>query len=95
MIVLYSKIEYSERADVVVRSTRPALTKIEQRLSDMAILTQARLHEIFNYDPNSGHLLFKERPTENMRPCWFSRHAKKVGKPAGGTAHQGAASRDL
>lgn len=50
----------------------------------MAIPTQARVREYFNYDPATGDLLVKERPKSGFSPARYSSHMKQIGKPAGG-----------
>lgn len=50
----------------------------------MAELTKARASEYFNYQPKTGHLIFKERPeTDFKTKMEYGRHAKKIGKIAG------------
>lgn len=49
----------------------------------MAIPTQARLREYFNYDPLTGQLIVKERPRSEFSPARYAEHVKRVGRPAG------------
>lgn len=49
----------------------------------MAVPTQARAMEYFNYDPETGDLLVKERPKSEFTPPRYSDHIKRIGKPAG------------
>jgi hypothetical protein len=49
----------------------------------MAALTQARANEYFNYDPETGQLLFNERPRAEFTAAAYAKHLKRVGKPAG------------
>jgi hypothetical protein len=82
---------YIGRADLVVRRTRPALTTTERMRFDMAIPTQARLRELFNYDPISGLLVWKDRDASQFKTK--SSHASFVarcaGRPAGHIEAQG------
>lgn len=49
----------------------------------MAVPTQARVREYFNFDPDTGHLIFRERPASEFSPAQHALHLKRVGKPAG------------
>lgn len=50
----------------------------------MAAPTQARALEYFNYDPETGHLLFRERPeSEFKQASTYAVHLRRIGKPAG------------
>lgn len=49
----------------------------------MAVPTQARAMEYFNYDPETGHLLVKERPRAEFDAAAYARHLKRVGKVSG------------
>lgn len=55
----------------------------------MAIPTQARVLEYYNYDPASGHLIFKERPESEFSAPRYSDHLKRVGEVAGHVDFQG------
>ena len=72
-----------KRADLVVRSTRPALTNNDRVRIKMAAPTQARVREYFNYDPTTGDFLVKERPSSEFGALGYARHLKRVGKPSG------------
>ncbi|NSY48471.1 HNH endonuclease [Agrobacterium tumefaciens] len=52
----------------------------------MAVPTQARAMEYFNYDPETGHLLVKERPEAEFSKARYSHHLRRVGKPSGGVS---------
>lgn len=45
--------------------------------------TQARAKEYFNYNPETGDLLVKERPRSEFHALGFARHLKRVSKPSG------------
>jgi len=78
-----------ERADLVLRTTRPALTEttMERR---MATPTQARVREYFNYDPDTGVLTIQERPrVEFATDLTYAKHISRVGKPTGSPNVQG------
>lgn len=49
----------------------------------MAIPTQARAHEYFNYDAETGVLIYRERPAGEFKPAGYVKHLKRVGYPAG------------
>lgn len=49
----------------------------------MAVPSQARANEYFNYDPSTGHLNVKERPKSEFSPGPYALHIKRVGKPSG------------
>lgn len=49
----------------------------------MAVPTQARAMEYFNYNPATGEFLLKERPASEFSPARYASHLKSVGKPAG------------
>lgn len=49
----------------------------------MAAPTQARALEYFNYDPETGGLLFKERPAAEFSPPRYAQHLKRIGMSAG------------
>lgn len=52
--------------------------------------TQERVRELFNYDPQSGELIVRERPSaEYGNPASYARHLKRVGKAAGCTHKSG------
>lgn len=77
------------RASQVVRSTRLALTTPEQMRFKMAIPTQARALEYFNYDPATGDLIFRERPRSEFDAPGYARHFKLIGTPAGSKNRDG------
>jgi len=49
----------------------------------MAAPTQARALEYFNYDHETGALLFRERSQAEFTPARYASHLKMIGKPAG------------
>jgi hypothetical protein len=61
------KISHIGRADLVVRSTSSALTNNDLGGIEMAVPTQARLRELFNYDPQSGELIWRVRPRSEFK----------------------------
>lgn len=82
---------YVERADQVVRSTQSALTTLERMRFKMAIPTQSRLRELFNYDPEEGVLIWRDRPRESFAtaPAFASFNKRCRGRVAGHIEHQG------
>lgn len=88
MFANVGKFANLERADLVVRSTRPALTEttMERR---MAAPTQARVREYFNYEQDTGRLVFLERPRSEFDAPGYARHLKLIGKEAGHLDLQG------
>jgi hypothetical protein len=78
------------RADLVVPSTRPALTEttMERR---MAALTQARVRELFNYNAKTGLLVWRERPLSHFKSeaTYHSFCSRFQGKDAGHVERQG------
>lgn len=83
MLAKIDKIADIGRADLVVRSTSSALTKTDLGVIDMAVLTQARVREYFNYDPAIGLLIVKERSKDEFDPAAYARHLKRIGQQAG------------
>lgn len=57
----------------------------------MAGMTQARLHNLFNYDEETGSLIWKERPREDFRTerGWKIFNAQCAGKVAAAKAAMG------
>ena len=55
----------------------------------MAIPTQARALEYFNYDPATGDLIFRERPRSEFDAPGYARHFKLIGTPAGSKNRDG------
>lgn len=55
----------------------------------MAVPTQARAKAYFNYIPDTGELLFKERPASEFSPACHAKHMKRIGLPAGAPNVQG------
>lgn len=56
----------------------------------MAAPTQARVREYFNYDPETGHLIVKERDrTQFINNATHQVHLNRVGTWAGTTNHEG------
>lgn len=50
----------------------------------MAHPTKARALEYFNYDPETGDLIFRERPASEFKlPATYASHLKRVGKRSG------------
>lgn len=80
---------YKNRADLVLRTAKPALTEIDHEAIDMAVPTQARALEYFNYDPDSGRLIVKKRPMSEFDDMGYARHLKRIGKPSGCQDKQG------
>ena len=78
-----------KRADLVVRSTKPALTNNDRMRIKMAIPTQARVREYFNYDAETGNLLVSRRPDTEFSKARLSSHLKRLGTVAGHIEKQG------
>jgi hypothetical protein len=55
----------------------------------MAVPTQARALEYFNYDPSTGALIIRERPKSEFDALAYARHLRNVGKAAGSPNKQG------
>lgn len=55
----------------------------------MAIPTQARALEYFNYDPETGELRFRARPRSEFSAPRYADHLKRVGTVAGTIESQG------
>lgn len=55
----------------------------------MALPTQARACEYFNYDPETGHLIYRERPRSEFTHATYGWHVKRLGTPAGSPNAQG------
>lgn len=49
----------------------------------MAVPTQARALEYFNYEPETGNLIFRERQRIEFDALGYARHMKRIGTPAG------------
>jgi hypothetical protein len=82
---------YKRRADLVLRTTKPALTSPTLQEVKMAAPTTARLHLLFNYDPVSGVLIWRERSPSDFKTllAYESFVANRMGQPAGGIDAQG------
>lgn len=56
----------------------------------MAELTKARAEEYFNYQPETGHLIFNERPRDQFTTdLAYTQHLKRVGKIASAKTSEG------
>lgn len=66
------------------------LTTFDLRGIDMATPTQARVREIFNYNPDTGELTYLPRPrSEFTSDLPYSRHLKRIGTRAGSANRDG------
>ena len=84
-----SDLCYENRTGTVRPTPLQALTKPTFKEVKMAIPTQARVKEYFNYDPVTGDLLFKERPREDFSAPRYADHLRRVGSVAGTIESQG------
>lgn len=50
----------------------------------MASITKARACEYFNYEPETGLFIVKERPKEEFDKAGYARHLKRIGRVSGG-----------
>jgi hypothetical protein len=55
----------------------------------MAIPTQARVREYFNYDPMTGNLLFRERSAKEFSKASYAKHLSRLGDVAGSLNRDG------
>ena len=66
----------NDASNVALALTSPTCLEVE-----MATLTQARAREYFNYEPETGHLHFKQRPaSEFTARAAYAKHLERVGK---------------
>lgn len=90
MIVLNNEKCHIGRAEKVLEPPFSALTERTYQEARMAVPTQARVLQYFNYDPETGNLIVLERPrSEFGSAARYSTHLKRVGKPSGGPNAEG------